>query len=86
MQFIQTMKIILSLLPLIIQAVQAIEQAMPQSGQGAAKLEAIRQMLQSAYSVSTDAMGPFEQIWPALSSTVSAVVGLFNSAGAFKKA
>ena len=85
MQFLTTVKIILSLLPLLIQAVQAIEQAFPDGGQGKAKLDAVRNILQSAYSVASDVTGKFEDIWPALSGTVSAVVNLANQSGLFKR-
>lgn len=85
MQFMSIVKTILSLLPAIIQAVQAIEQALPAGGNGAAKLDLIKNALQSAYSVSNDVVGSFEQIWPAISGTVAAVVALFNSTGLFKK-
>lgn len=83
--FIATVKIILSLLPLILDAVKAIEAALPQSGQGAQKLALIRTTLQSAFDVAGNAVASFEQVWPALEKTIGAVVGLFNSAGVFKK-
>ena len=83
--FIATVKIILSLLPLILDAVKAIEAALPQSGQGAQKLALIRTTLQAAFDVAGNAVASFEQVWPALEKTIGAVVGLFNSAGVFKK-
>lgn len=85
MNFLTTIKLVLSLLPVIIDAVKAIEAALPAGGQGAAKLDAIRAMLQSAYSVASDATASFESVWPAISGTVSAVVSLFNKAGVFSK-
>lgn len=85
MQFLTIVKTILSLLPLIIQAVQAIETAFPDGGQGKAKLDAIKNVLQSAYSVAGDVVGSFEAIWPAISGAVSAVVTLSNQTGLFRK-
>ena len=85
MQFIQTVRTILALLPLIIQAVQAIEAALPDGGQGEAKLAALRRILEGAYTAANDMVPAFEQLWPALAATISAVVGLFNSAGVFRK-
>ena len=79
MQFLSTVKIVLSLLPLIIEAVKAIEAAFPEGGVGAKKLDMVKETLQSAYSVATDATTTFEQIWPAISGTVNAVVGLMNA-------
>lgn len=84
MSFLQIVKLILSLFPLIIQAVQAVEAAVPAGGNGAAKLDSIRQVLQGAYSIANDAAGKFEDVWPAISGTVGAVVSLFNKTGAFK--
>ena len=39
MQYLAIVKLVLSLLPLIIDVVKAVEAAMPASGQGANKLE-----------------------------------------------
>lgn len=83
--FLVTVKLVLSLLPLILDAVKAVEAALPQSGQGAQKLALVRTTLQAAFDVAGDAVTSFEQIWPALEKTIGAVVGLFNSAGIFKK-
>lgn len=85
MNFITTAKTIISLLPAIIDAVKAIESALPQSGMGAQKLALIRATLQSAYGIAKDVTGTFDQIWPAIESTVGAVVGLFNKIGVFNK-
>jgi hypothetical protein len=85
MQFLTILKTILTLLPLLIEAVKAIEAAVPQGGQGAAKLDLIRQTLQAGYEVASDATVKFEAIWPALQSVIGSVVTLFNATGAFKK-
>lgn len=85
MQFIQIARAVLALLPLILEAVKVIEAALPESGRGAEKLALIRAALESAFASASDTAGSFDQIWPALQSTVSAVVGLFNSVGLFRK-
>lgn len=85
MHFIEIFKLILSLFPLIINAVKAIEAAVPQGGAGAAKLEAIREMLNTSYEASNKAYGAFEQVWPILKGVVESIVKLFNSTGVFKK-
>jgi len=85
MQFLTVVKTILSLLPLIIQAVQALEAAFPDGGQGKAKLDALKNTLQSAYAVASDVTGSFESIWPAISGTASAIVALANQTGLFRK-
>ena len=85
MQAIQTIRLILSMLPMILMAVKAIEEALPEGGQGAVKLALIRTTIEAGYEMANDAVVSFEQAWPAISRTVSAVVGLYNSSGVFKK-
>lgn len=86
MQFITALKTILSLLPLIIQAVSQIEAAFPASGNGQVKLAALKDVLQSASDISDDVnSGQFDKLWPAIQRAVSAVVNLANVTGAFKK-
>ena len=85
MQFINVLKTILSLLPLLIQAIQLLEQAVPDSKNGTAKLEALREIVSSAYTVSTDVTASFESIWPTIQKSVAALVGLFNTVGKFTK-
>jgi hypothetical protein len=84
MQFLQTVRLILSLLPLIIEAVRSIEAAFPQSGQGANKLAAVRQTIEAAYAVANDAAVAFASLWPAIEQVVGAVVVLQNAAEARK--
>lgn len=85
MQYLAIIKTLLSLLPLIIQVVQAIEAAIPESGAGKAKLELVKATIQSGYTAASDTVASFEAIWPAISSTVSAVVSTFNALGKFNK-
>lgn len=86
MNYLALVKLIVSLLPVLIEAVKAVEAAIPQSGQGQAKLAAVQSILGAAWKASSDATVAFEQVWPALSAAVSAVVAAFNAAGIFKKA
>lgn len=85
MNYIIIIKAVLALLPTIIEAVKAIEAAFPQSGQGHAKIEAVRTIVEAAYGVAADAALKFDSLWPAIQSAVSAVVSLANSTGLFKK-
>lgn len=84
MPLLSILKTILSLFPLIIQTVQAVEAAFPAAGQGSAKLDAVKNTIASAYSIASNAEHTFEAIWPALSSVVSTIVSLANTVGAFK--
>ena len=83
--FLNILKLVVSLLPLLIDAVRAVEAAMPQAGQGQAKLSLIRSTLEAAFNVTNDVTVTFAQVWPALEKTVGAVVGAFNTTGVFKK-
>lgn len=70
--------IILKLLPAIIIAIKAIEEAIPEQGKGEAKLAAIRAMLEQID-------GSMAVLWPQIAGVVSVLVGLFNAVGVFKK-
>lgn len=85
MNFLEIIKLVLSLFPLIIQVVQAIENAIPAGGNGAVKLDLIKTTLQSAYDASNKSYGQFESIWPVLQGMVNGVVTAFNATGIFKK-
>lgn len=84
MQYVQILKLVLSLFPLLVETVKAIEAAIPQGGQGQAKLEAVRVVLESAYKAATDMSVTFETLWPMLSQTVAAIVTMLNATGQFK--
>lgn len=84
MQYITMIKIVLSLLPLIIDAVKAIEAAFPQGGNGAAKLDALRAMIEAGYKAGSDAVLSFDALWPTLQTAISSVVSLANASGLFK--
>lgn len=83
--FVQILKLVVMLLPMIVEIVRAVELAMPEKGQGAAKLEAVRVMLQSVYSSTTEALPAFEQVWTAAQGIINATVAMYNAAGIFKK-
>lgn len=85
MHFIEMFKLVLSIFPLLIQAVKTLEAAVPQTGKGAEKLEALRSVLEVSYENSNKAYGAFEAVWPTLKSVAENIVKLFNSTGLFKK-
>jgi hypothetical protein len=78
MQAIAIIKLLVQLLPVIIEAVRAIEAALPASGQGAAKLAILRETLGGAFELASDLGIQFERAWPAIERTVGAVVALMN--------
>lgn len=85
MQFLQIFKLIISLLPLLVDAIKTIEAAMPGSGNGAAKLEAVRVLVQASYTGASDVIGNFEQVWPKIQDVIGGIVAAFNKTGAFSK-
>lgn len=85
MKFLTILKLLISMLPLVIDAMRAIEDAIPGQGQGEQKLAALRAMIESTYSAANDIGVTFGDIWPVLEKTVGTLVGAFNQSGAFKK-
>ena len=85
MQYIIIIRTVLALLPTIIDAIKALEGAFPVAGPGAAKLAALRSIIEAAYNTVADATLSFEKLWPALQSSIGAVVCLANATGLFKK-
>ncbi len=84
--FLAKLQIFIALLPMISGLVQQVEQMFPQAGAGAAKLEAVRKMLESAYATAGSLGIAFDELWPMLKGAVDAIVGAANSLGLFKKA
>jgi len=85
MQFLQTVKLIISLFPVLLEAVKAAEAALPGGGNGAQKLALVRVIIESAYALAGDVKEAFDKIWPALEKVVDAVVAAFNVTGIFRR-
>jgi hypothetical protein len=83
MQFLVILKLVISILPLVIDAIKLVEKSIPGTGHGEAKLSATRTILESSYGFSTDAIVSFESIWPTLKKTISGLVSAFNATGVF---
>lgn len=69
---------VLRLLPAIIVAIKAIEEAIPGQGKGEQKLAAIRAIMEAAN-------GQIGILWPLIETTIGVLVGLFNRTGTFQK-
>lgn len=76
---LQTIISILSLIPSILAAVRAIEEAIPMSGQGKAKTDMILQIVQATGDGAA-------QMVPVVQKAIGIVVGAMNATGMFKKA
>ncbi len=82
-----TLLIILKIFPLVLAAVQAVEQAIPLPGQGNKKMELVLDVLKSAYDASADLAKQFS--WDKLVAVVvpmiEKIVALHNALGLFQK-
>lgn len=72
------LKLLVTLLPLLTEMVKAVEKALPEKGQGAAKLALVREMLESVDDTLLDA-------WPLIERMISALVRMYNKIGLFAK-
>lgn len=84
-KLIAIIKIVAQLLPAIIEAIKAIEAAIPQSGQGAQKLALVRELIEAAFEAVQDAGVTFADVWPAIQRIVAKIVAAFNASGIFAK-
>lgn len=97
MSFLEIIKAMLGLLPLIMQSVAVVEAAVPQAGAGAQKLATVLSTVQAATTIlpgvitASDGMqvavkaGDSTAIGNGLAHMINAVVALFNATGAFQK-
>ena len=69
---------IIQAIPLVIQAIKAIEAAIPQQGQGQAKLDAVLNII-------TAVNAELQQYLPQLTAIIGTLVSLFNKTGSFTK-
>ena len=74
---IENIKLIIQILPLIIELVKSIENAIPASGKGKEKLEFAKSILDSA-------IPNIETIWSSIEKIISATVAVMNKTGLFK--
>lgn len=83
MQFLTILKLIVQLLPLVIQAINAAEAAIPQSGSGAEKLAFVKALFTEVGDVGKEVSEA--DYGNALEKTIKLVVALFNKTGTFAK-
>ncbi len=79
--------LVLRLLPLILAAVKAVEDAIPLPGQGRKKLDLVLDVIQQAYDASDELSRSFsfERLVAVVVPMISRVVDLNNELGLFKK-
>lgn len=83
MNFLQILKLVLQLLPLVLDAVKTVEASVNVSGNGAAKLELVKGILTNTVDIGTDV--DKAQYASAIEKTISLAVSFFNTTGIFKK-
>lgn len=81
MKWIQIAKAVLMLLPAIIAAMKALEEAIPGQGRGELKLRLIRQTLETAYVGINRTKVSFDDVWPSLQRIIGDLVVDFNDIG-----
>ena len=78
MNWLTTAVMLLNLIPALITAMKALEEAIPASGQGEEKSAAIREIL----AATNDKIDVY---WPVIQKAINALAGLFNKTGTFAK-
>jgi len=71
---INIIKIVLSLIPIIVHAIDAAEAAIPQSGFGAQKLDLVKGWLSTAYNNAMVVTASFDAVWPSLEKRSAVIV------------
>jgi len=77
----------LKLLPLVLAAVKAVEEAIPLPGQGKQKLDLVLDVIKSAYDASTSLSKEFsiEKLITLVVPMINQIVALHNALGLFQK-
>jgi hypothetical protein len=84
MQWIENLKLVLSIFPALINAIKTLESAIPVESKGGDKLSLLKDVLQTTFDNSTKTVNTFEQVWPMLQSVIMSIVNAFNATGVFK--
>lgn len=74
---LENIKLMIHLLPLVTQMIRAAEQAVPERGQGQAKLALVRELLELADAGLTTA-------WPLIEKMIGVLVRTYNATGVFR--
>ena len=74
----QQLKLIVQILPVLIELIKSIENALPEGGLGKQKLQFVRELIQNIAPELLDN-------WTTIEKVVTTIVTLFNQVGFFKK-
>lgn len=84
-QIIAILQIVVQLLPIVKTFIMAVEEAVPATGQGAAKIQMVKDMTANAFKAVDTVQATFEQVWPLMQVMVTSLVAMYNATGQFKK-
>jgi phage-related protein len=84
-KYLEILRALAALLPIVMQLVRQLEEALPTSGAGAAKLAQIKAILQQVFATLSGVTVTFDQVWPTVQALIGGLVGAFNALGVFKK-
>jgi hypothetical protein len=82
-----TLLTVLKLLPAVLAAVKAVEEAIPLPGQGKSKLDLVLDVIKSGYDAGTDLSARFtwEKLVSLVVPMIAKIVELHNALGLFQK-
>lgn len=84
--FLSIFQLIVSLLPMVAQAVQVVEGLLPASGNGTQKAALVQSLVLDAHAAAPGVTATLEQVTSAISAITTRLVAFFNAVGLFKKA
>ena len=84
MNFLQILKLIVQILPLIIETMKTIEATIPQAGVGAAKMAFVKGLITDVSDIAEDV--DKKVFATAIEKAINLAVTLMNTVGIFKKA
>ena len=73
--------LLLSMAPMLIDLIRAIELLIPGNGKGEQKLKAVRRVLESVFNDD----GYLSEVWPQLEVAISGIVAMLNDEGLLSK-
>jgi hypothetical protein len=77
--------ILISLQPILDQAITATESLFPTAGSGPSKLEIVKAHMKAAFDAVALGFATFDQVWPYFAQIAGIIVSVRNSTGAFQR-
>lgn len=83
--YLKIVQLAVSMIPLLIDAIKAVEAAVPGTGRGEQKLALVRELLESAHRTTQGMDVAFSELWPVLQTLINRLVATFNADGSLSK-